>query len=61
MSSTDWGTIAPGQSADLVLLQANPLVEIGNTSRIEGVMLRGRWVSGDDRRALLGAIARTSR
>jgi imidazolonepropionase-like amidohydrolase len=61
MSSTDWGTIAAGRSADLVLLQANPLDAIANTRRVEGVMLRGRWVSGEDRRGILDAIARTSR
>jgi imidazolonepropionase-like amidohydrolase len=61
VSSTDWGTIAAGRSADLVLLQGNPLDAIANTRRIEGVMLGGRWVSGEDRRAILEAIARTNR
>lgn len=39
----EFGTIAPGQRADLVLLAADPLTDIGNASRIEGVMVRGRW------------------
>ena len=39
----EFGTIAPGQRADLVLLGADPLEDIGNVSRIEGVMVRGRW------------------
>jgi imidazolonepropionase-like amidohydrolase len=34
-----------GQKADLVLLDANPLDEIGNSRRIAGVMVRGRWLS----------------
>ncbi len=47
------GTVAVGQSADLVLLEANPLVDIANSRRIAGVMLRGRWLSPSDISALL--------
>ena len=36
------GRIAPGMAADLVLLGGNPLQEIGNTRRIEAVILRGK-------------------
>lgn len=39
----EFGTIAVGRSADLVLLDANPLANISNTQRISGVMVRGRW------------------
>jgi imidazolonepropionase-like amidohydrolase len=35
------GTIAPGKSADLIVLDANPLDDIANTRRISGVYLRG--------------------
>jgi imidazolonepropionase-like amidohydrolase len=38
------GTIAAGKRADLVLLDANPLVNIDNSSRIAGVMVNGRWL-----------------
>jgi imidazolonepropionase-like amidohydrolase len=38
------GQIAPGMRADLVLLGANPLVDIRHTRRIEGVMSRGEWL-----------------
>ena len=47
------GTVAAGQQADLVLLDANPLADIVNTRRIAGVMLRGRWLSRDDLAAML--------
>jgi imidazolonepropionase-like amidohydrolase len=33
-----------GARADLVLLDANPLEDIRNTRRIQGVVLRGEWV-----------------
>lgn len=36
------GTIAPGQLADLVLLDGNPLEDIRNTERIRAVITRGR-------------------
>jgi len=36
------GTIAPGRSADLVLLDANPLEDIANARRIRAVITAGR-------------------
>lgn len=45
---SDAGTIAVGKRADLVLLDANPLADIHNTSKIAGVMLRGRWLPGSE-------------
>jgi len=38
------GTIDTGKRADLVLLDANPLQDIANTSKIAGVMIGGRWM-----------------
>jgi imidazolonepropionase-like amidohydrolase len=40
---TRTGAVAVGYDADLVLLDANPLDDIGNSRRIHGVMLRGTW------------------
>ena len=37
----DLGTVAPGKSADFVVLDANPLDDITNTRRISKVVLRG--------------------
>ena len=39
------GSIAKGNRADLILLDANPLEQISNTTMIAGVMLGGRWMS----------------
>lgn len=39
------GTIAPGKAADLVLLDANPLTDIRNVSRVQGVWRGGRYLS----------------
>jgi imidazolonepropionase-like amidohydrolase len=38
------GTLAPGKSADFVVLDANPLDGIMNTRRIAQVYLRGREI-----------------
>jgi imidazolonepropionase-like amidohydrolase len=40
----DLGMVAPGKSADFVVLDANPLDDITNTRRIAAVYLRGRAV-----------------
>jgi imidazolonepropionase-like amidohydrolase len=47
-NTPDAGTVAVGSRADLVLLDANPLTNIANSSRIAGVMLNGRWLSRAD-------------
>ncbi|WP_420455493.1 amidohydrolase family protein [Rubrivirga sp.] len=43
------GTLREGEPADLVLLRADPLVDVANARRIEGVAVRGRYLD----RALL--------
>jgi imidazolonepropionase-like amidohydrolase len=45
---TNTGTVAVGHEADLILLDANPLLDISNTRRIHGVMVRGDWHSGSE-------------
>jgi len=39
------GTVAVGKRADLVLLGANPLDDIGHTTALAGVMVSGRWLA----------------
>ncbi len=43
------GTVASGRTADLVLLDANPLIDITNVQRIRAVVVAGRFL---DRKAL---------
>jgi imidazolonepropionase-like amidohydrolase len=58
-SQDDFGTIAPGKRADLLLLDANPLQNLANAERLAGVMVRGRWFAQADLQKRLDAIAAT--
>ena len=49
------GTVAPGRTADLVLLDANPLTDITNVQRIRAVVVAGRFL---DRKELDQLLAR---
>jgi imidazolonepropionase-like amidohydrolase len=44
----EFGSIAPGRRADLVLLDGDPLDDIRNTTRITGVAVGGHWLARDD-------------
>lgn len=54
---TNTGTIEIGRDADLVLLDADPLKDIGNVRRVHGVMLRGTWHSAADLEGRLSDLA----
>jgi imidazolonepropionase-like amidohydrolase len=43
----EFGTVAPGLAADLVILDADPLADIRNVRRIERVIARGRAYEPD--------------
>ena len=51
------GTVAAGKLADLVLLDANPLVNIANMRRISAVVANGRLFVGRERERLLHSAA----
>jgi imidazolonepropionase-like amidohydrolase len=44
-TEADTGTVAVGKEANLLVLDANPLTDIGNTLRRTGVVLNGTWHS----------------
>ena len=54
----EFGTLVPGASADMVMLNANPLVDVANTRRIRGVMIRGKWWTERMIEAEIAAIQR---
>jgi imidazolonepropionase-like amidohydrolase len=60
--ATDYsGTVAPGKIADLVLLDGNPLENIGNTRRIRAVVLDGRLLTRSKLDSLLTSVERAAR
>jgi hypothetical protein len=59
-TASERGTIAAGKRADLVLLDANPLDDISNTSRIAAVALGGRLLTKDDIEKQLARFRRKS-
>jgi imidazolonepropionase-like amidohydrolase len=52
--SDEFGTVANGKAADLVLLDANPLDDIHNTQKIRAVVVQGKYL---DRAALDALLA----
>ena len=53
----DFGTVAVGRRADLILVDANPLRDLSNIGRRSGVMVRGRWLPQSEIESRLGQIA----
>jgi imidazolonepropionase-like amidohydrolase len=51
------GTIEPTKAADLVLLDADPRVDIGNTRRITAVVIGGRYLSRAELDARMNDLA----
>jgi imidazolonepropionase-like amidohydrolase len=52
-----FGTIESGKRADLLLLNGNPLADVTNIDKIEGVMVSGKWYSRKDLDGRLAKIA----
>ncbi|MGW4771032.1 amidohydrolase family protein [Nocardia sp. NPDC004278] len=50
------GTVEPGKFADLVVLDGDPLVSIGNTRRIHAVVCRGQYLAPEDRDRILRKV-----
>src|SRR5919108_5056885 len=52
-----FGTVAVGNRADLILLDANPLADARNVARRAGVMVRGRWLPASELDRMLAEMA----
>lgn len=52
----DLGTVEVGKVADLVLLDANPVLDAANLEKIGGLLLRGKYFSRADLEALNGQV-----
>lgn len=61
LGKSDFGTIAVGKRADLVLVDGNPLADVREADRITGVMVRGRWLGKPELAALLATVEDSAR
>ncbi len=52
----EFGTIAAGKRADLVLVDGDPLADLSRLRRPLGVMVRGRWLPRDELDRMLAAL-----
>jgi tetratricopeptide (TPR) repeat protein len=52
----EFGTVAVGRRADLVLTRENPLEDVENLRRPLGVMAAGRWIPHEEGRRLLDGV-----
>ncbi|MFI7676646.1 amidohydrolase family protein [Actinophytocola sp. NPDC049390] len=57
---TRTGRIAPDHAADLAILDANPLVDIRNTQKLSGVVVRGHYLDEAARLQVLADVERTA-
>jgi imidazolonepropionase-like amidohydrolase len=53
---SEFGAVLPGLRADLLLLAADPLADVGAASQRVGVMLRGLWLPEEELRARLAEL-----
>ena len=56
--ASEFGTIAVGQRADLVLLSDNPLTDVRHLAAPAGVMTRGQWLPRERLQAMLDNLRR---
>ena len=56
-AADQFGTVAVGSRADLILLEANPADDIGSVRNRVGVMVNGRWIPADEIERRLREIA----
>ncbi|MBT2210109.1 amidohydrolase family protein [Actinomadura sp. NEAU-AAG7] len=55
------GSVHAGKLADLVVLDADPLADIANTTRIHAVLAGGRLITADERRRMLADVERAAK
>jgi imidazolonepropionase-like amidohydrolase len=54
--SQEFGTVATGKRADLILVERNPFEDVANIKRRVGVMLRGRWMPEEELKSRLADL-----
>lgn len=57
-AGTEFGTVAAGRRADLILVEGNPLEDVSNVNKRVGVMVRGKWYSQTELMSELENVAK---
>ncbi len=52
----EWGSIAPGKIADIVVLDRDPRVDVSAVRSVAGISIRGQWLSREDLDRRLAAL-----
>jgi imidazolonepropionase-like amidohydrolase len=52
----EFGLVSKGLRADLLLVDANPLADVKNVSKIAGVVVDGRWFTAVELNRQLAAL-----
>jgi imidazolonepropionase-like amidohydrolase len=55
----EFGTVAIGRRADLLLVEANPLEDVRNVSKRAGVMIHGHWLTEEELSQQLAALRKS--
>jgi imidazolonepropionase-like amidohydrolase len=56
-AAREFGSVEPGKRADLLVVEADPLKDIGNLKKRVGVMTRGRWLPESELQTMLEEVA----
>ncbi|MGH9159735.1 MAG: amidohydrolase family protein [Vicinamibacteraceae bacterium] len=56
----EFGTVAEGKRADLLLVEGNPLQDLTHLRRPMGVMVRGTWIPRNELQQRLAALRSTA-
>ncbi len=56
LGSREFGTVAVGKRADLILVDGDPLKNVGNAARRSGVMVHGRWFTAKELNHMLDGL-----
>jgi len=54
---SEFGTVAIGKRADLLLVKSNPLTNLETTREPDGVMVRGVWLPSEKLREMLAGLS----
>lgn len=58
-AESEFGTVATGKRADLILVDDNPLKDVANLAKRSGVVLRGQWLPQEKLQHMLDDLAAT--